>query len=68
MGICALSTVGAFEVSVDCEPYGVGSTITSSLPRESENVPALGWRWSVSIVAWHSVTNQIALSSQRVRA
>src|SRR5260221_14627316 len=67
-GRCADATVGALLVSVDCVPYGDGSTIASSWPRDSAKLPASGWRWSTSIVAWHCATTQIALSSQRVRA
>src|SRR5215467_4705524 len=61
-------TAGALPVSVDSEPYGEGSTMRSAVPRDSTKLPALGLRWSSAAVRAHAATNQIAWSSQLVRA
>src|SRR5437879_785013 len=68
LGSCADATVGALLVNVDCEPYGDGSTMTSSRPREITKLPASGWRWSTSIAAWQVTASHTARSSHRVRA
>jgi hypothetical protein len=61
--------VGALVVSVDSEPYGVGSTITWSAPRDTTRLPASmkAWSWARS-PSMQRVTSHAASVDQSLRA